>query len=59
MRARIRFRIDNTFSNDIGAPENFFHNLPCKRLSGSGIEQKMSESVQGDSRRTDLRLATL
>jgi hypothetical protein len=32
--------------------QNFFHKLPSKRRALTGIDQKMSESVTSDSRRT-------
>jgi hypothetical protein len=49
---RVKFCIDSARRADICTGKNNFHNLLRKRHARTGIEQKMSESVPSDSRRT-------
>jgi hypothetical protein len=53
-RACVKFCIDIARSADICTGKNNFQNLPRKWCARTGIEQKMSESVPGDSHRTQL-----
>jgi hypothetical protein len=49
---RVKFCIDIARASDICTGKNNFQNMPRKWCARTGIEQKMSESVPGDSRRT-------
>jgi hypothetical protein len=53
-RVRVKFCTDIARCGDICTGKNNFQNLSRKWCARSGIEQKMSESVPGDSRRTSL-----